>query len=61
MPSAKAVTEEEMEEERRMFYVAMTRAKTKLVLSTAVLDNKKLRTPSRFLREMRSSPDHNCS
>lgn len=61
VPSAKAVTEEEMEEERRMFYVAMTRAKTKLVLSTAVLDNKKLRTPSRFLREMRSSPDHNCS
>lgn len=48
IPSAKAVTEEEIEEERRMFYVAMTRARHSLCLMTA-----KGRTgkdaPSRFL------------
>lgn len=32
IPSARSVTEEEIEEERRMFYVAMTRARQKLCL-----------------------------
>lgn len=56
VPSAKAVTEAEMEEERRMFYVAVTRAKMKLILSSSN-DSKKMRTPSRFLREMHSRRD----
>ena len=32
-PYKKAVTDEEIEEERRLFYVAMTRAKRKLIIS----------------------------
>nr|MCR5269211.1 ATP-binding domain-containing protein [Lachnospiraceae bacterium] len=31
-PSAKAVTKEELQEERRLLYVAMTRARTRLYL-----------------------------
>ena len=49
IPSAKALTTEEIEEERRMFYVAMTRAKRDLYLMAD-----KGRTgkdaPSRFLQ-----------
>ena len=32
-PYKKAVTDEEIEEERRLFHVAMTRAKRKLIIS----------------------------
>lgn len=51
IPSDKSVTEEEVEEERRMFYVAMTRARQNLYLFTH-----KGRTgkdgPSRFLKSI---------
>ncbi len=50
-PYRKAITQEEIEEERRMFYVAVTRAKNHLILCHLErLYNKKLR-PSRFLKE----------
>lgn len=52
-PHKKAVRPEELEEERRMFYVAVTRAKT--ILHIYVLKeryNKKL-LPSRFVNEIR--------
>ncbi len=48
IPSAKAVTEAEIEEERRMFYVAMTRAKHSLCLMAAKGKTGK-DAPSRFL------------
>ncbi len=52
-PHKKALTDEETEEERRMFYVAMTRAKEHLYLCyTEHYYNKKL-APSRFLSEYR--------
>lgn len=47
---------ESIAEERRLFYVAMTRAKEKLLLSYALLRQtgfqKEIRTPSRFLTEL---------
>lgn len=48
IPSAKAVTQEEIEEERRMFYVAMTRAKQNLYLMACKGKTGK-NAPSRFL------------
>lgn len=51
-PHKKAVTEEEIEEERRMFYVAMTRAKDELqICSVGERYSRKL-LRSRFLGEM---------
>lgn len=51
VPSKKAKTEAEMEEERRMFYVAMTRAKKKLLICT--IENKKTdERPSVFLEKL---------
>lgn len=51
MPYAKAVLDEEIEEERRMFYVAMTRAKKKLhIFSVNERYNKRLEV-SRFVEE----------
>lgn len=41
VPYNKAVTEEALEEERRMFYVAMTRAKDKLVLTSVSSETSK--------------------
>ena len=43
---------EQIEEERRLFYVAMTRAGEKLCLSAVRKRYEKERTPSRFLAEM---------
>ncbi len=48
IPSPKAVTEEEIEEERRLFYVAMTRARYSLCLMAAKGKTGK-DAPSRFL------------
>lgn len=48
IPSAKAMTEAEIEEERRMFYVAMTRAKQNLYLMACKGKTGK-DAPSRFL------------
>lgn len=51
MPYKKATTKEEIEEERRMFYVAMTRAKEKLFLSYIETSHEKSVAPSRFLND----------
>lgn len=51
-PYRKAVLEEEIEEERRMFYVAMTRAKGKLTLFYLEERYNKEVEPSRFLAEI---------
>ncbi|MDD3239756.1 MAG: 3'-5' exonuclease, partial [Lachnospira sp.] len=52
IPYQKALLEDEMEEERRMFYVAMTRAKEYLrLLFTKERYNKKM-TASRFIEEL---------
>ncbi len=52
-PSGRA-GEEGMEEERRMFYVALTRAKRSLTLITVDRRNQKKIYPSRFIGEMQS-------
>lgn len=51
-PYKKATTDEEIEEERRLFYVAMTRAKRNLVISYAKEKNGKDLLPSRFVSEL---------
>lgn len=52
IPYKKAQTEEEIEEERRLFYVAMTRAKRKLIISYVREKNGKSKSPSRFVGEL---------
>jgi len=51
--------EEELEEERRLFYVGMTRAKEKLILSYALqrvrLSGRRYQLPSRFIGEIPAS------
>ena len=56
IPSDKSVTEEELEEERRMFYVAMTRARQKLCLFTYKGKTGK-DGPSRFLKALYDRTD----
>ena len=51
-PYKKATADEELEEERRLFYVAMTRAKRKLVISYVKEKNGKDLLPSRFVSEL---------
>ena len=52
MPHNKAAVPADLEEERRMFYVAMTRAKRKLyIYYSKERYNKKLE-PSRFIHEL---------
>ena len=51
-PYNKATADEEIEEERRLFYVAMTRAKRKLVISYVKEKNGKDLLPSRFVSEL---------
>ncbi len=51
MPSPKAEGDS-LEEERRMFYVAITRAKSSLTLITVDRRNGKKMFPSRFIAEM---------
>lgn len=51
IPSKKSKEEKELEEERRMFYVAMTRAKYKLMI-TAVKSENGREQPSRFLEKL---------
>ena len=51
-PYKKATADEEIEEERLLFYVAMTRAKRKLVISYAKEKNGKDLLPSRFVSEL---------
>lgn len=52
VPHRKAVMEEETEEERRLFYVAMTRAKRQLTISYVKEKNGKDMQPSRFVNEL---------
>jgi DNA helicase-2/ATP-dependent DNA helicase PcrA len=52
-PSVYAVTDDEIEEERRMLYVLFTRAKRMLILSYALRRNGRQSGPSRFLAEAR--------
>lgn len=52
MPSPRAMLPEEIEEERRLFYVAATRAKKELILSFSEKRNGKDGKPSRFLKEL---------
>ena len=51
-PYKKATADEEIEEERRLFYVAMTRAKRKLVISYVKEKNGKDLLHSRFVSEL---------
>ena len=61
IPSAKSQTQEEIEEERRMFYVAMTRAKKELHV-TAHKGKSGKDMPSRFLKCLcQSSPSTSSS
>ena len=57
MPYKKAVLEADIEEERRMFYVGMTRAKEKLYLSSVKNLNNHETEISRFIREMNEKKD----
>ena len=52
-PYKRAVSEEELEEERRMFYVAMTRAKQQLHIFSILRLHGKAMDVSRFVAEMR--------
>ncbi|MBO6260571.1 MAG: ATP-dependent helicase [Lachnospiraceae bacterium] len=52
IPSKKCEKPAELEEERRVFYVAMTRAKEKLFLCHLEKNREKRITPSRFLKEI---------
>ena len=51
MPNKKAVLDADLEEERRMFYVGMTRAKNRLYLLWSQQIRNKDMDPSRFLME----------
>lgn len=52
MPYKKAILPAELEEERRMFYVGMTRAKARLFLSASKMINGKKMEVSRFINEL---------
>lgn len=54
IPSRSAIYEPEMEEERRMLYVGMTRAKEALIMSYICGTKENAMLPSRFLRPIRS-------
>lgn len=51
IPYKKAILEEAVEEERRLFYVGMTRAKKELIFCFVRRQYEKEREPSRFLEE----------
>ncbi|MCR5558569.1 MAG: ATP-dependent helicase [Butyrivibrio sp.] len=53
IPSRSSITKEQIEEERRMLYVGMTRAKTALVMSYLTGSSENPMLPSRFLRPLR--------
>ncbi len=52
VPYKKAKLAEEIEEERRMFYVAMTRAKDRVIITYPIEKNGKDMHPSRFVSEL---------
>lgn len=51
-PISYARTEEEIEEERRLLYVAVTRARASLLLTRSAASGRSRRDPSRFLRPL---------
>ena len=51
IPYHKAATDSDIEEERRLFYVGMTRARKELSLFFVKERHEKQLEPSRFLRE----------
>jgi DNA helicase-2/ATP-dependent DNA helicase PcrA len=51
-PSSQSIQNDKIEEERRLMYVAMTRAKKKLTISHTTFRNKLTATQSRFITEM---------
>ncbi len=53
VPYKRAHTKEETEEERRMFYVALTRAKEKVYVHSLLKDERHKKSPSVFLKEMK--------
>ena len=55
-PHSKAVLDADLEEERRLFYVAMTRAKTRLQISYVRERFHRELSPSRFVREIGIPP-----
>lgn len=57
MPYKKAQLDVELEEERRMFYVGMTRARKQLYLCTVKKMNNHAMEPSRFLAELKEEMD----
>ncbi|MBR5047565.1 MAG: ATP-dependent helicase, partial [Eubacterium sp.] len=56
-PHRKAVKEADLEEERRLYYVAMTRARTYLFLYSVRELYQKKSIPSRYINEIRYDPD----
>lgn len=56
LPYKKAVLDADMEEERRLFYVGMTRAKEQLVITHSKTLYNKEATASRFLSELENPP-----
>lgn len=52
IPYKKAIKENGVEEERRLFYVAMTRAKEVLKITYVTMKNGKDASPSRFIEEL---------
>ncbi len=57
LPNKQAETDVSLEEERRLFYVGMTRAKEDLFLCSLEAYQDKKISPSRFLREMQGTND----
>lgn len=53
IPTRSAVTQEQIEEERRMLYVAMTRAKKALIMSYITGNRENQMLPTRFIRPIR--------
>ncbi|MBP3783667.1 MAG: ATP-dependent helicase [Butyrivibrio sp.] len=58
IPSRSAINSVQIEEERRMLYVAMTRAKTALIMSYIKGTKENPMLPSRFLRPVKDLFDH---
>ena len=52
IPHQKAEKKDEIEEERRLFYVALTRAKNNLCISYSTQKNGNSIKPSRFVEEL---------
>ncbi len=61
IPSRSSVTMQQIEEERRMLYVGMTRAKTALIMSYLTGSEENPMLPSRFLRPIKHLWDHSSS